>query len=133
MRFLLMVKGSEETEGGALPDDATLTAMTKFNEELAKAGVLLDLSGLKPTSEGARVDFSKGKPKVTDGPFAEAKEVVAGYWLIDVSSKAEAIEWVKRVPFDDGRIEVRPLYELDDFGSGEAVERARKLESQLKR
>src|SRR2546422_8346425 len=95
MRFMVIVKGGEETEGGALPDEATLAAMTKYNEELAKAGVLLDLAGLQPTSKGARVTFSQSKPTVTDGPFAEAKELIAGYWLIDVRSKDEAIEWVK--------------------------------------
>src|SRR5207249_4091636 len=107
-------------------------AMTKYNEELAKAGVLLDLAGLQPTSEGARVQFTGGKANVIDGPFTEAKELVAGYWLIDVKSKEEAIEWVKRVPFGEGgEIEIRQLYELEDFGESKAVERARALEKQI--
>ena len=115
-RFLVMVKGGPETETGDIPPEEMLDAMTAYNEELAKAGVLLDLAGLMPTSEGTRVQFTGGKVNVIDGPFAEAKEVVAGYWLIDVKSKEEAIEWVKRVPFGEGgEIEIRQLFELEDF------------------
>jgi hypothetical protein len=131
-RFLVMVKGSAETETGDKPTEEMLDAMTKYNEELAKAGVLLDLAGLQPTSEGARVQFTGGKVNVVDGPFTEAKELVAGYWLIDVKSKEQAIEWVKRVPFGEGgEIEIRQLYELEDFGESKAVERARALEKQI--
>src|SRR5206468_12393713 len=109
-RFLVMVKGNAETETGDGPTEEMLDAMTKYNEELAKAGVLLDLAGLRPTSDGARVLWTGGKVNVTDGPFTEAKEIVAGYWLIDVKSKEEAIEWVKRVPFGEGgEIEIRQL------------------------
>jgi len=131
MRFLLLVKSNGEAETGAMPDEKMLTAMTKYNEELAKAGVLLDLSGLQPTSKGVRVTFSGNKRTVTDGPFTEAKELVAGYWLIETKSKEEAIEWVKRVPFEEGEVEVRQLFELDDFEPGEAIDRARKLEEYL--
>jgi hypothetical protein len=131
MRFLMMVKANEESEGGAMPDDAAIAEMTKFNEKLAKAGVLLDLAGLHPTSRGALVTFASGKPAVTDGPFGEAKELVAGYWVIQVKSLEEATEWAKRVPFQEGEIEIRQLSELDEFGSGEGVERARKLEEKL--
>jgi hypothetical protein len=133
-RFLVMVKGGPETETGEIPPEEMLDAMTAYNEELAKAGVLLDLAGLKPTSEGTLVRFTGGTPNVIDGPFTEAKELVAGYWLIDVKSKEEAIEWVKRVPFGEGgEIEIRQLYELDDFGESKAVERARALEKQIGR
>src|SRR5258708_31376028 len=100
MRFMMIIKGDKDTEAGVMPDEKLLAAMGKYNEELAKAGVLLDLSGLQPTSKGARIKFSGGKPKVIDGPFTEAKEVIAGYWLIQVKSKEEAIEWAKRIPFD---------------------------------
>src|SRR5205807_9468471 len=87
-----------------------------YNEEMMKAGVLLDLSGLQPSSKGARVNFAKGRPTVTDGPFAEAKELIAGFWLVQMKSVEEAIEWAKRVPFEDGEIEIRPLFEPEDFG-----------------
>ena len=132
MRFMVIVKGNEVTEAGTLPDEQMLSEMTKYNEELAKAGVLLDLSGLKPTSEGARVKFDGSKRTVVDGPFTEAKEIVAGYWLIQTRSKDEAIEWVKRAPFQEGDVDIRPLFELDDFGPSEAVERARRLEKQIR-
>jgi hypothetical protein len=131
MRFLVMVKATEESEAGAMPDENSLAAMGRYNEELAKAGALLDGAGLHPTSKGARVTFSGGKPTVTDGPFAEAKELVAGYWLIQVKSKDEAVEWIKRVPFDEGAIEIRQLFELDDFEPSEAIDRARELEKRL--
>lgn len=133
MRFMMIVKGDAQSEAGAMPDEKLLSDMTKYNEELARAGALLDLSGLKPSSAGARVHFKDGKPHVVDGPFTEAKELVAGYWLIQAKSKEEAIEWARRVPFVDGEIEIRPLFELDDFGTSPAVERARKLEKKLTR
>ncbi|MGH9318982.1 MAG: YciI family protein [Vicinamibacteria bacterium] len=134
MRFMMMIKANKDTEAGVLPEEKTLAAMGKYNEELVKAGVLLDGTGLQPSSKGARVRFSGGKPKVIDGPFTESKELVAGYWIIQVKSKEEAIEWAKRVPFDvdvhmggEGEIEVRQLFELEDFGPSEAVERMRDL------
>ena len=136
MRFMMIVKASKESEAGVMPSEELIGAMTKYNEELMKAGVLLDLSGLKPTSAGARVSFSQGKPKVIDGPFTETKELIAGYWLIQVKSREEAMEWAKRVPAPHGRdqegeIEIRQLFEVDDFPPSGAVEQARKLESQL--
>lgn len=131
MRFLMMVKASQESEAGYLPDEAALSAMTTFNEQLADAGMMLDGAGLRPSSDGVRVMFSGGKPTVTDGPFSEAKELVAGYWLIQAASKEEAIDWAKRVPFVDGEIEIRPLFEIDDFGSSEAIERAKALEKKI--
>jgi hypothetical protein len=138
MRFMMIVKANQQSEAGTLPSEAALAAMGKYNEELQKAGVLLDLSGLKPTSKGARVKYAGGKVTVVDGPFTEAKELVAGYWIIQVKSKEEAIEWAKRIPFEttspagEGtEVELRPFYELEDFAPGPAVEaakeRARKL------
>jgi len=119
MRFMVLVKADKNTEAGALPDEKLLTEMGKFNEELAKAGVLLAGEGLHPSSKGARVRFSGAKRSVIDGPFAETKELVAGYWLWKVKSKAEAIEWVKRCPNPTGgeaEIEIRQVFEADDFG-----------------
>ncbi len=131
MRFMVLVKANEESEAGVMPTEELLAEMGRYNEELAGAGVLLDLSGLQPTSKGARVRFSGGRPTVTDGPFTEAKELVAGYWLIQVKSKDEAIEWATRAPFRDGELEIRQLFELDDFAPGEAIDRARELGKQL--
>ncbi len=131
MRFMMLVKANKESEAGALPDEKAFSAMTKYNEELAKAGALLDLAGLQPTSKGARVQFSGGRPKVIDGPFTEAKELIAGYWLIQLKSKEEAIEWARRVPFEEGEIEIRRLFELEDLAPGAAVDRARELVKQL--
>src|SRR5213594_2236227 len=135
MRFMMIVKASKDSEAGIMPDEKLLAAMGKYNEELMKAGVLLDGAGLQPTSKGARVKFSGGKRTVIDGPFTEAKELVAGYWLIQVKSKDEAIEWARRAPMEvggrDAEIELRQLYELDDFAPGEAIEEHRKLGAEL--
>jgi hypothetical protein len=122
MRFMMLVKADKNTEAGVLPTEKDLTVMGKYNEELIKAGVLVDGAGLQPTSKGARVKFENGQVLVTDGPFAETKEIIAGYWIIQVNSKEEALEWAKRVPFDHlpnaGRtaeIEVRQFFETSDF------------------
>ena len=136
MRFMMIVKSSPACEAGQLPSQELLDAMGKYNKELMQAGVLVDLSGLQPTSKGARVKFSGGKTTVIDGPFAETKELIGGYWIIDVKSKAEAIEWAKRVPAPHGEgqeseIEVRQFYEFTDFLPGKAVQEARELEKQL--
>jgi hypothetical protein len=120
MRFMVIVKADKSSEAGALPDEKILAAMGKYNEELAKAGVLLAAEGLHPTSKGARVKFSGAKRTVVDGPFSETKELIAGFWLIQVKSKAEAIEWVKRCPNPfpgDSEIEIRQVFEADDFGA----------------
>ncbi len=117
MRFMIIVKADEATEAGVLPSTELLTAMGRYNAELVKAGVMLAADGLHPSSKGARVKFSKGKPKVIDGPFTEAKELIAGFWLFDVKSKEEAIEWVKRCPVDDTEIEIRQVFEAEDFGA----------------
>ena len=118
MRFMIIVKADKNSEAGALPDEKILTEMGKFNEELVKAGVMLAAEGLHPSSKGARVKFSEGKQTVTDGPFTEAKELIAGFWLWRVKSKEEAIEWLKRAPFGGGaEVEVRKVFETDDFGA----------------
>ena len=117
MRFMVLVKASEESEAGVMPSEELLTAMGRYNEELVNAGIMLDGAGLKPTSKGARVRYGGKQPTVVDGPFAETKELVAGYWLWQVKSLDEAIEWLKRAPFLAGdEVEIRPLFELDDFG-----------------
>jgi hypothetical protein len=119
MRFMIMVKADKNTEAGVMPDEKMLTDMGKFNEELVKAGIMLAGDGLHPSSKGARVKFSGTKRTVIDGPFAESKELVAGYWIWQVKSKEEAIEWVKRCPNPTGaesEIEIRQLFESDDFG-----------------
>jgi hypothetical protein len=115
---MVIVKASKESEAGVLPDKKILTEMGKYNEELSKAGIMLAGEGLQPSSKGVRVKFSGGKPTVIDGPFAETKELVAGFWLWQVKSKEEAIEWLKRAPFDGGtEIELRQVFEAEDFGA----------------
>jgi hypothetical protein len=118
MRFMMLVKANEDSEAGVLPSKEILAAMGAYNEELVKAGVLLAAEGLHPSSKGARVRFSGGKRTVTNGPFTETKELIAGFWLIQVKSKEEAIEWASRVPFADGEeLEVRQVFEAEDFGA----------------
>jgi hypothetical protein len=119
MRFMILIKADKRTEAGALPDEKLLTEMGKFNEELVKAGVMLAGEGLHPSSKGARVRFSGAKRTVIDGPFTEAKELIAGFWLWQVKSKEEAIEWVKRCPNPTGgeaEVEIRQVFEVEDFG-----------------
>src|SRR5204862_247545 len=133
MRFMVLVKANKDSEAGVPPDEKILTEMGKFNVELEKAGVLLAAEGLQASSKGARVKFSGAKRTVTDGPFADAKELIAGFWLRQVKSKEEAMEWARRFPNpalngQEGEIEVRQLFELDDFGPSEAVERFRKMD-----
>jgi hypothetical protein len=137
MRFMVLVKADKNSEAGVLPDTKILAAMGKFNEELVKAGVMLAGEGLQPTSKGARVKFSGGKKTVIDGPFTEAKELVAGFWLWQCKSKAEAIEWLKRAPFEGTEVEIRQIFEAEDFGANltpelrEQEERLRKQTEKL--
>lgn len=134
MRFIVMVKASKDSEAGKMPSEELLGAMGKFNEELVKAGVMLDGNGLHPSSKGARIRFTGDKRTVIDGPFAETKELVAGYWIIQVKSLAEAVEWMRRCPNphnEGGEIEIRQLFELDDFGDSEAIDLHRDLADQL--
>ena len=118
MRFMVIIKANEKSEAGVMPSERLLTEMGNFNEELVKAGVMLAGKGLHPTSKGARVRFSGGQRTVIDGPFAETKELIAGYWLWQCKSKEEAIEWVKRWPVEDGdvELEIRQVFEAEDFG-----------------
>jgi hypothetical protein len=134
MRFMVMVKATKDSEAGVMPSEELLSAMAKFNEEMVKAGVMLDGNGLQPSSKGARVRFSGTKRTVIDGPFTETKELVAGYWIIQVKSKEEAIEWIKRCPnphSEDGEIEIRQVFELEDFGASAAVEHHREVANEL--
>lgn len=132
---MVIVKASEESEAGVLPDEKLLTEMGKFNEELVKAGVMLAGEGLHPSSKGARVKFEGAKRTVIDGPFAETKELIAGFWLWQVKSKEEALEWLKRAPFDGGtEVELRQVFETEDFGSNltpELREQEERLRSQI--
>ena len=134
MRFMVIVKANKESEAGVLPDEKLLADMGKFNEELVKAGVLLAAEGLQPSSKGARVRFSGNKRTVIDGPFSETKELVAGFWLFQVKSLDEAIEWIKRspnpFPTGDSEIEIRQVFEADDFGP-EFTPELRKQEKRL--
>ncbi|RNL83219.1 YciI family protein [Halostreptopolyspora alba] len=141
MRVMMFMKATEDSEAGVMPSEEAIAEMTRFNEELVSAGVLLDGDGLHPSSKGARVRFSGGRPTVVDGPFAETKELVAGYWVLQVKSREEAIEWAKRCPagadaeFD---IEVRPVLEAEDLGPGftpelrEREERMREQEERMR-
>jgi len=137
MRFMMIVKASKDSEAGVMPSEELLSAMGKYNEELVKAGVLLDAAGLQPSSKGFRIQFSGGKRTVIDGPFAETKELIAGYWIIQVKSREEAMEWAKRIPAPqeggEGEVEIRQFFELDDFGSSEAIDRMRELEKDLEK
>lgn len=138
MRVMVLVKGDANTEAGVMPDEKLLEEMTKYNEELVKAGILLDGEGLTPSSQGARVRWTNGKPTVLDGPFTESKEIIAGYWLWQVRSLDEAIEWVKRCPqptIGEAEIEIRPLFEDADFGEAltpELQERQDRMREQIK-
>jgi hypothetical protein len=119
MRFMILIKADEDSEAGVMPSERLLTEMTQFNEELVKAGVMLAGEGLHPSSKGARVLFSGDKRTVVDGPFTEAKELIAGYWLLDVKSMDDAIEWVKRIPNPDAKdavVEIRQVFDPEDFG-----------------
>jgi len=134
MRFIVMVKATKESEAGTMASEQMLSAMARYNEELVKAGIMLDGNGLQPSSKGARVHFSGPSRTVIDGPFAETKELIAGYWLWQCKSLAEAIEWVKRCPNpmnEDSDIEIRQVFELEDFGDSPAVEQHRQLGERL--
>jgi hypothetical protein len=136
MRFMMIVKANKDSEAGKMPSEELLSAMGKYNEELMKAGVLVDLTGLHPSSKGARIKFQGWKRTVIDGPFAETKELIAGYWIIKVKSLQEAVEWAKRAPDphgegQEGEIEIRQLFEMEDFTPSEAIDRARELGKEL--
>ena len=132
MRFMVIVKASKESESGAIPDAKTLKEMGKFNEELVKAGIMLAGEGLHASSKGARIRFAAGKKTVIDGPFAETKELVGGFWLWQVKSKAEAIEWLKRAPFEDTEVEIRQVFDPADFAPSDPTGELRKNEESLR-
>ena len=132
MRFMIIVKATEDSEAGVMPEEKLFDEMASYHEELQKAGVLLDGSGLQPSSKGWRIRYSGGKRTVIDGPFAETKELIAGYTIIQVKSREEAMEWARRFPNPaiggkDGEIEVRQMFELEDFASSEAINRFREM------
>jgi hypothetical protein len=139
MRVMMMVKGDQEP--GELPSEELMAAMAKYNEELAKAGVLIDLAGLHPSAEGVRVRFSGGETTVVDGPFTQAKETVAGYWILHLKSMDEAVEWAKRLPVEaaehesgqESEIEIRQIFELEELGESPEIDRARELEKDLEK
>lgn len=133
MRFVMFVKASKESEAGVMPTEQQLADMARYNKELVQAGVLLAGDGLQPSSKGARVRYAGTKRTVIDGPFTETKELIAGYWLIQVKSREEAIEWARRVPFEDGEVEVRQVFELEDFGESEAVRRHAELRERMEK
>lgn len=130
MRFMILVKANKDSEAGVLPTEELISPMADYHEQLSKAGVLLDANGLRASSKGWRIKWSKGKRTIVDGPFTEAKELVAGYTIIQVKSREEALEWTKRFPnpgLEDGEIEVRQMFELEDFAQSEAIERFREI------
>jgi hypothetical protein len=132
MRFMVIVKANKDSEAGVMPSEAMLTRMGAYNEELVKAGVMLAGDGLHPSSRGARVRFGGASPTVVDGPFAETKELIAGFWLWQVRSREEAIEWLKRAPFEPGdEVELRQVFEMEDFGT-ELTPELREQESRLR-
>jgi len=138
MRFMIIVKANKDTEAGVMPEEKLMADMAAYHEELARAGVLLDANGLQPSSRGARIRYSGGKRTVIDGPFAETKELIAGYTLIQVKSREEAMEWARRFPAPfgegkDGEIEIRQLFELEEFAQGDAVERFRAMDATPKK
>lgn len=132
MRFMMIVKASKDSEAGVMPTNELISEMTKYNEALVNAGIMLDGSGLQPSSKGARIRFTGTDRTVMDGPFAETKELIAGYWIIKVKSRDEALSWAKRIPFKNGEVvEVRPYFEMEDFAPSEAVEEAKALGQKL--
>jgi hypothetical protein len=132
MRVMVIVKANKDSEAGMLPSPELLAKMGKYNEELQKAGIMLAGEGLRSSAKGKRVKFGDGKRTVTDGPFAETKELIAGFWLWKVKSMDEAVDWLKRAPFDRGEeVEIRQLHEMEDFGPSEAMDRERELSKKL--
>lgn len=132
MRFIVFVKGSKESESGTMPDKKDLEEMGKFNEELVNAGMMLAGEGLHPSSKGSRIRFANGEPTVADGPFSETNNLVAGYWLLRATSKDEVIEWMKRAPFKDGEIEIRQIFEDEEFAyAPEVMEQEKKLRARI--
>jgi hypothetical protein len=132
MRFIIFMKASKDSEAGVMPTDEQLLEMGKFNEEMVKAGILLDGTGLQATSRGARVSWASGKPVVTEGPFPFSTEIVSGFWVINVQSKEEALQWATRIPGNaNTNVEVRQYFELEDFAPGEGIDKHKQLREQM--
>jgi len=127
MRFMMIVKATKDSEAGVMPSNELISAMTRYNEQLIKAGVMVDGAGLQASSKGVRIRFNGSQRTVIDGPFAETKELVSGYWIIRVKSREEAIEWARRTPFQEGELELRQFFEMEDFAPGDAIEEAKEL------
>ena len=127
MRFMMIVKATKDSEAGVMPSNELISAMTKYNEQLVNAGAMIDGAGLQASSKGARIRFDGSQRTVIDGPFAETKELISGYWIIKVKSREEAIEWAKRSPFQEGELELRQFFEMEDFAPSEAIEEAKAL------
>ena len=132
MRFMIVVKANPESEAGALPSEQELREMGKFNEELVKAGVMLAGEGLHPSSKGVRIRYSGDQRTVVDGPFSETKELIAGFWLVQVRSKEEAVEWAQRAPFREGEVEIRQVFETEDFAASDPTGELREEEERLR-
>lgn len=131
MRFMMIVKATRDSEAGVMPSNELISAMTKYNEALINAGAMIDGAGLQASSKGARVRFNGSQRTVIDGPFAETKELISGYWIIQVKSREEAIEWAKRTPFQEGELELRQFFEMEDFAPSEAIDEAKALGARI--
>ena len=127
MRFMMIVKATKDSEAGVMPSNELISTMTKYNEELVNAGAMIDGAGLQASSKGARIRFNGSQRTVIDGPFAETRELISGYWIIKVKSREEAIEWAKRSPFQEGELELRQFFEMEDFAPSDAIEEAKAL------
>lgn len=131
MRFMMIVKATRDSEAGVMPSNELISAMTKYNEALINAGAMIDGAGLQASSKGARVRFNGSQRTVIDGPFAETKELISGYWIIQVKSREEAIEWAKRTPFQEGELELRQFFEMEDFAPSETIDEAKALGARI--
>jgi hypothetical protein len=133
MRYMMIVKANKQSEAGVMPTEELLSEMGKFNEEMVKAGMLIDAAGLESSAKGARVKWNQGKQSVVNGPFPNTEELIAGFWIVRAKSLDEVTEWTKRVPFKDGEVEIRRLFDLEDFDQGPAIEQARELGKQMEK
>jgi hypothetical protein len=136
MRFMMIVKANKDSEAGKMPSEELLAAMAKYNEQLVNAGILVDLSGLQPSAKGFRVHFSGGKTSIIDGPFAETRELIAGYWIINVKSRQEAVDWARKIPApfgpqEESYVEVRQFFEMEDFAPSEAIDHHKEVGKKL--
>jgi hypothetical protein len=133
MRFMMIVKANKDSEAGIMPSEKDLLEMGKFNEEMMNAGMMIEGNGLEDSSKGARIHFANRKPTVENGPFPNTEELIAGYWVVKANSKEDVIDWAKRAPFVDGQIEIRRIFDLEDFPQGEAIEKEKEMMKELER